>query len=150
MDWVRSGGRGLGFTVLVLAAATTACTDADPKVPPTAELSDFKLTIADTRHATATVHYRFTKGRPRPGKWYKVQLSITAEMNNRGFDLFAGEASSLATEGTLSQECTIDPPGKAWKPGETVKYQIALYEGFSKDDRYKSISNVLDGQAQVP
>jgi hypothetical protein len=150
MRWTLRCGRGSAFAILALAA-TSGCSNSDVKVPPKVELSDLKVSFSGTRNATASVHYRFVQGRARPGKWYKVKLSITAEGNNRGFDLYSGDASGLSTEGTLNKECTIDPPGMAWKSGETVKYRIVCYEGASKDaPEFKGISNAPDGQGQIP
>ncbi|HEX4609821.1 MAG TPA: hypothetical protein VH092_16605 [Urbifossiella sp.] len=143
-------GRSLTAGVVALVAAVSACSDRTPAGPPKVELSEGKVTITSPRKATASVRYKFTQGRPRAGQWYKLYLSVTAEGNNRGFNLYSGDAGGLSAEGTLEHECTIDPPGTAWKPGETVKYDFTLYEGPSKDARLTGISNRIEGQAQVP
>lgn len=145
-----SFGRSLKAGVVAVVVAFTACADQTPKGPPRVELSDGKVTIANPRSATGSVRYRFTQGRPRTGQWYRLSLTILAEENNRGFDLYSGDASGLSTDGTFEKEVTIDLPGKPWTAGETVKWQITLYEGPSKNGQLIGVSNRIEGQAQVP
>jgi len=150
MSWTPKFGRGLKLGIVAIVTAASACTDQTPKEPPKVELSDGNVVITSTRNAAASVRYRIIQGRPRAGKWYTLSLTILAEKNNRGFDLYSGDASGLSTEGTFRKEFTIEPPGKPWTPGETVKYYFVLYEGASKDGRSSGISNKSEGQTQVP
>jgi hypothetical protein len=143
-----SSGQILRLGVVALLAAVISCSNS--KVPPKVELSEAKVTITDTRNATVSVNYKFIEGRPRAGQWYKLDAMFYGEGTSQGFSVYSGDASGLSAKGSFQKDWNNPPPYPAWKSGETLRYDITIYEGPSERSKLIGISNELKGEVKVP
>ncbi len=146
-------GRSAGGLLLVcLAVLFTGCGRSavapNPAVVPTAslvptepgeiELSDPKVTFAESNTVRFEVRYRFTKG--KPDKYYLCEVSFPGTANHGAKPM---ESWELKSEGVIKDGIVLSKP-----PVQT--FEIRVSEADSPQDGYKQISNVVRGPVQQP